>query len=93
MVLGEVEGQAAPAAADIEYCHARFDNKLAGYDICLVLLGLLQRIPGCLEIGAGIVHLLVEKVTKYTFLGIVVVGDLAVTAGDPVVLAKQFYQR
>ena len=56
-----MQGQAAPAATDVQHPVARSEAKLAGDMFFLEFLGLLQRDLSIREIGAGILHVLIQE--------------------------------
>ena len=60
-VLGEIEAEPAPARADVEHVLAGLDPQLGGDVALLGELRLLERHVRALEIGAGILHVLVEE--------------------------------
>ena len=76
-LLGEVNGKAAPAGADLDHAHPRRQLQFGGGMKQLVALRLFQRvIRGIAEIAAGILHVLVEKETVQLGGKIVVMAGL-----------------
>ena len=73
---GEIERHAAEAAADVERGCALVDSSLAAIWRFLASLGLLERLPGMLEIGAGILPVGVEEEIVEPLVVIVVAGDV-----------------
>ena len=58
---GEVEPEAAPAAADVEHAHSRREAELGGDQRLLARLRLFERVAARREIGAGILAVAVEE--------------------------------
>jgi hypothetical protein len=76
-LLGQGQGQAAPAAADLHHRLAGLGAEL-GVDVPLLgELGLLQRHVRPREVGAGVLHVLVEEAPVEVVREVVVVGDVA----------------
>src|SRR5579859_5256757 len=60
----QMNGKAAPARADLRDRHTRFQLQLAGGVNQLVALRLFQSLMfGIAKVGAGILHLIIEKQT------------------------------
>nr|WP_281247864.1 MULTISPECIES: hypothetical protein [Halomonas] len=59
--LGDMQGEAAPARADIEHAHVRLQQQLGGDMALLFLLRLLEALVAVREIGAGILAIPVEE--------------------------------
>jgi hypothetical protein len=79
-----LQGQAAPAAADLHHRLAGLEPELGGDVALLGELGLLQGHVRALEIGAGVLHVLVEEPPVELVGQVVVVGHVALRL-DPVV--------
>src|SRR6266545_1842542 len=75
VVLSGPDGEAAPAAADVEERLARLELELAADEIDLVLLGLLELAVGIAVVGAGVEHERVEKEGVEGVRHVVVVRD------------------
>ena len=60
-MFGEIEAEAAPAGADIEHALARFESELRREVPFLGKLGFLDGGIAVLEIGAGILQVVVEE--------------------------------
>ena len=86
--LGEIKGQSAPAAADVEDGHAVAEIELRRQ---MPLLGELRLFEGeirLLEIGAGILPVVVEKEFVEPAIEIVVMGDVLLGARGGIVLTQ-----
>jgi len=79
VVLGCVDGEAAPAAADVEHALAFPEIELRADELELVPLGLLERLRAAREDRAAVRHRLVEE------QGEEVVRDVVVVAHGPCV--------
>ena len=60
-VLGEIEAEPAPAGADVEHPLSRLERELGGDVALLGELRVLQRRDAVLEVGAGILQVVVEE--------------------------------
>ena len=78
----EIESEPAPAAADIEQAHARLQPQLGGDQGLLVDLRAFQRVRRILEIGHGILPVLVEE-QLVELAGQVIVMDHVLAGLDP----------
>ena len=86
--LGEVEPEPAPARADVEHALARLHLQLGGDMALLGGLRLLERHVGPFEIGAGILHVVVEEELVELAREIVVALDVALGAAGRVHLMQ-----
>src|SRR6185437_7908829 len=73
--IRRMNGQAAPAAPDVEEALASFQAQLAAYMVQLVPLRLFQRFARITKIGAGVNQRLAQPWREETHRLIVVVGD------------------
>jgi hypothetical protein len=89
VVLGGVDGKAAPATTDIEQALARLERELLAHQVELCPLGLLERLRTALEVSTAVGHRRVEEQRKELVAGVVVVADGAAVAADRVTLAAQ----
>ena len=84
----EIERELAPAAADVEHLEAGLEVELGGDQAQLVLLGLLQRFGVVEEVGAGILHPLVEEELVEVVAEVVVVRHVLLRLADRVRLLE-----
>ena len=77
VVAGKEQRRATEAAADVEHAVARTDVELGGDVPFLGLLSLLQRYALGGEVGAGVLHVLVEEAAVEIGRVVVVVVDVA----------------
>ena len=82
---GQIEGEAAPAAADIQQFLTRGQQQLGGKMQLLVRLGGFQVVVVAGEIGAAVLAVLVEKQVIKGAREVVVMGDIAACPRDWVV--------
>ena len=75
VVLGGPDGEAAPAAADVEQALVAAQAQLAADQIELVGLGLLERAVGLAIVGARVDHERIEEQRVEVVGDVVVVGD------------------
>ena len=85
----QMQREPAPPAADVEHPLARLQAQLGGQMRALGALRRLQVHAGLGEVGAGVVHVLVEHAAEEPLVEVVVVGDVAVAARDAVPLLEQ----
>ena len=79
--LGEVDGEAAIARADVEHAHARLEEELRREVLLLPQLGLVEAHLRRLEIGAGILEVRVEEERVEPPVEVVVVRGIVAGAG------------
>ncbi len=84
IAAGQLQPHAAPAAADIQHPVTGANAQLLGDVHLLGLLRLLQAHTGPREIGAGVLHVLIEEPAVQVVGQVVVVADIA-PRGAPVV--------
>ncbi len=84
MLLGQLHGQATPAAAHVENAHPRAQAELGRDVIALGLLGLLQSHARFAEVRARVVHVGVQARAKEHLVQIVMMANVAVTGGHVV---------
>ena len=77
---GEIKREAAPAAADIKHAIALFDHQLGGDMALLCELRFVERRGAVLEIGAGILQVVVEKEFVEPAVEIVMMRHIAACA-------------
>ena len=83
----QIERQTAEAAADVEHVLPGLDNQLGGDVAFLGQLRAFQRLPGMIEIGAGILQVRVQKKGEQPLVEIVVMRD--VSPGAPPVVERR----
>ncbi len=86
--LCEIERHAAPTAADVEDALARLDEELCRDMALLGELRLVERCALALEIGAGILPILIEKKLIEPAVEIVMMRDIAARLGDMIALLE-----
>jgi hypothetical protein len=93
VVLRRVDGEAAPAAADVEQPLALFEGELRADELELRPLRLLQRLGAARPDRARVGHRLVEEQREEVVRDVVVVRDGALVARDRVApaLRAQFH--
>jgi hypothetical protein len=79
--LCEIEGKAAPTAADVEHSQPVAEIELGREVALLGGLSLIQRHPFLLEIGAGILAVAVEEQLIKAAVEAIVILDIALRAG------------
>ena len=84
----EIEREVAPARADIEHLEARLEAELCRDEAQLVALRLLERVGVVDEIGAGVLHALVEEEPVEVVAEVVVVRDVGLRLADLVRLLE-----
>ena len=80
----QVQRQITPAAADVEHLQAGLQVELGGDQPQLVLLGDFQAVVVVEEVGARILHALVEEQRVEVVAEIVVMGDVLARLADRV---------
>ena len=78
-IFGQVHGKASPAAANIQYVLPLAQLQLMQDMLRLGILSVFERLILALEIGAGVVHVLVEKGAKQGLIEVVVMAHVAST--------------
>src|SRR5436190_7531469 len=69
-----MDGEASPAAADVEHAHSRLELELAADELELRSLRVLERLRSLLEQGAAVGHRLVEEESEELVRDVVVVA-------------------
>jgi hypothetical protein len=78
--LGEIDGQSAPAAADVEDAMLGLDQQLGGQVPLLGELGIVERLTGCLEVRAAILPVSIQKQRVELSIEIIMVGHVPLRA-------------
>jgi len=86
--LGEIEGEPAPAAADIQHGLARLEQQFGGEMALLLLLGDFETVVAGVEIGAGILPVVVQELAVEGVRQIIVMGHVALGMADRIVLLQ-----
>ena len=86
--LREIERHVAPAAADVEDLQAGLEIELGRDQPQLVLLRLLQALVVVEEVGAGVLHALVEEQLVEVVAEVVVVRDVLLRLADRIGLLE-----
>ena len=89
VVLGGVDGEAAPAAADVEHALALLKAELGGHEVELGELRFLEGLGAAREERAAVGHRVVEEEREELVADVVVVADGVGVAGDAVPLAVE----
>ena len=85
--LRGVDGERAPAAADVEHAVALLEAELGADELVLGRLGLLERLGPAAPVRARVRHRRPEEQLEELVGDVVVVRDRALVAGDRVALA------
>ena len=83
----KIERQTAEAAADVEHFLPGLDDELGGDMAFLGQLRAFERLPGMIEIGAGILQVRVQKEGEETLVEVVMMRD--VFPGAPPVVERR----
>ncbi len=76
-MLGEVEPKPTPAGTDVENSLARLEVELGGEVALLRQLRFIEAFDAVLEVGAGVLHVLVEEERIEAAVEVVVRMDVA----------------
>ena len=89
VLLAQEQAQPAPARADVEHLLAGLKQHLGRNVLLLEELRLLERLVAVLEVGAGVLPVAIEEEVVELVLEIVVVGHVALSPADRIVLLQQ----
>ena len=81
-MLGQVQGQAAPTAADIQHFLPRPQTELPSNMLTLGFLGRLQWFARPVEVSTGVVQISVQTGAKQCLVQVIVMRDVASTRGE-----------
>ena len=89
VILGQRDGHAAPAGADVQYVEIGLGEAEFGGDVAFLFgLGFFERFVAAGEVGARVVPVAVQEEGIEAAVEIVMMGDIAARAGNWVVLGS-----